>query len=113
MKYYLEKNNLHYFTFSPNSEKPISAVFRHLPPDTPTEDISSSLEDLSFNIINMRQMTATRRSSNGQTHVEALPLFLVTLTRNIKFQQLFKLNRFNHIIIKVKLYRDQTGLKQC
>jgi hypothetical protein len=29
---YLEKNNLHYFTFSPNSEKPIKAVICHLPP---------------------------------------------------------------------------------
>jgi hypothetical protein len=31
MKFYLEKNNLHYFTFTPNSEKPIKAVLRHLP----------------------------------------------------------------------------------
>jgi hypothetical protein len=30
-KSYLEKNNLHYFTFSPNSEKPIKAVICHLP----------------------------------------------------------------------------------
>jgi hypothetical protein len=44
MKSYLEKNNLHYFTFSPNSEKPNTAVFRHFPPDTPPEDISNSLE---------------------------------------------------------------------
>jgi hypothetical protein len=29
---YLEKNNLHYFNFSPNSEKPIKAVICHLPP---------------------------------------------------------------------------------
>jgi hypothetical protein len=28
----MEKNN-HYFTFSPNSETPIKAVIRHLPPD--------------------------------------------------------------------------------
>jgi hypothetical protein len=45
MKSYLEKNNLHYFTFSPNSGKPIKAVIRHLPPDTPAEDIPNSLED--------------------------------------------------------------------
>jgi hypothetical protein len=31
MKSYLEKNNLHYFTFSPNYEKPIKAVICHLP----------------------------------------------------------------------------------
>jgi DNA-directed RNA polymerase specialized sigma54-like protein len=31
MKSYLEKNNFQYFTFSPNSEKTIKAVIRHLP----------------------------------------------------------------------------------
>jgi hypothetical protein len=33
MKSYLEKNDLHYSTFSPNSEKPMKAVIRHLPSD--------------------------------------------------------------------------------
>jgi hypothetical protein len=58
VKFYLEKNNLH-CTFSPNSDKPIKGVIRYLPPDMLAEDISNSLEDLGFNIINMRQMTAT------------------------------------------------------
>jgi hypothetical protein len=31
IKCHLEKNNLHYFTFSPNFEKPINAVIRYLP----------------------------------------------------------------------------------
>jgi hypothetical protein len=43
IKFYLEKNNLHYFTFSSNSEKPLKAVIPHVPPDTPAEDISNSL----------------------------------------------------------------------
>jgi hypothetical protein len=43
MKSYLEKNNLHYFNFPPNSEKHMKAVNRHLPPDTPPENISNSL----------------------------------------------------------------------
>jgi hypothetical protein len=37
MKSYLEKHNLHYFTFSSKSGKPIEAVIRHLPPDTPAK----------------------------------------------------------------------------
>jgi hypothetical protein len=53
---YLEKNNLQYFTFDPNSEKPINAVIRHLPLDIPAEDISSSLEGLGF-VISVRQLT--------------------------------------------------------
>jgi hypothetical protein len=55
MKSYLEKHNHNYFTFSPNSEKPVKAVVRHLPPDTPAEIISNSLEDLGFNVISVRQ----------------------------------------------------------
>jgi hypothetical protein len=55
MKSHLEKNNLQYYTFSPNSEKPIKAVIRHLPPDMPAETISNSLENFGFNAINVRQ----------------------------------------------------------
>jgi hypothetical protein len=87
MKSYLEKNNLQYFTFSPNSEKPIKAVIRHLPPDMLAEIISNSLEDFGFNAISARQFTTHRRAPYGQTHVETLPLFLVTLTRILKSQE--------------------------
>jgi hypothetical protein len=53
MKSYLEKNNLHCFTFSLNFEEPIKAVIRHLPQDTPSEEISNSLDDLGFNVISV------------------------------------------------------------
>jgi hypothetical protein len=43
MKSYLERNNLHYCTFSPNSEKPIKAVIFHLPSDMPVEDNPAAL----------------------------------------------------------------------
>jgi hypothetical protein len=68
LKFYREKNNLQYFT-SPNSEKPMKAVINHLPPDRPAEDTSNSLEDLGYNVINARQMTATGTTTNGQTPV--------------------------------------------
>jgi hypothetical protein len=59
IKCFLEKNNLHYFTFSPNSKKPIKAVICHLPADMSTEDIFNSLDNLAFNVINIRKMVAT------------------------------------------------------
>jgi hypothetical protein len=98
LKSYLQKNNLHYFTFSPNFEKLIKAVICHLPPDTPAEVISNGLEDLGFNVISVRQRTANRAAPNGQTHVEPLLLFLVTLTSNVKSQDIFKLSRLKHIV---------------
>jgi hypothetical protein len=45
--------------------------------------------------------------------VETLPLFIVTVTRNVKSQEIFKLNSLNHITIKVESYIAQTGLTQC
>jgi hypothetical protein len=101
MKSYLEKNNLHYFTVSPNSEKLIKSVLRHLLlPDPPAAGTSNSLENLGFNFTNVRQMTTTRTAPNGQTQVELLPLFLFILTGNLKSKEIFKLHSLNHIIIK-------------
>jgi hypothetical protein len=88
MTSYQEKNNLHYFTFSPNSEKPIQAVIHHLPPDMPAEDISNSLEDFVFNVIKVRQLTGNRIAPNGQIYMETLPLLHVTLTRNVKSREI-------------------------
>jgi hypothetical protein len=59
-----EGNNLHYFTFSPNSEKPIKVLIRHLPPDTLAEDNINSRENLGSNVINVWQMKANRKASN-------------------------------------------------
>jgi hypothetical protein len=77
IKSYLEKNNLNYFTSSPNSKKPIKAVFCYLPPYT-------SGEDIGFYVISIRQMMAIQTTHNGQTPMVTLPLFIVTLQRNIK-----------------------------
>jgi hypothetical protein len=113
MKYCMEKNNLHYFTYSPNSERSIKAVIPHLPPNTPVKNISKRLEVLAFNVINVRQMTATRRAPKGQIHVEPIHLFLVTLTRNIKSREIFKLNTLNHIIIRLALRNAISELYNC
>jgi hypothetical protein len=113
MKSYFEKRNLHYFTFSINSENATKAVISHLPPDKLAEDISYGLEDLGFSVIDARKMMANRATPNEKKNVVPLPLFLVTLTRNIKIQEIFKLNSLKHTIIKVELYRAQTDLKQC
>jgi hypothetical protein len=46
VKSYLETYNLHYFTFYPKSLKPIKVVIRHLPLNTPAQDISDGRMDL-------------------------------------------------------------------
>jgi hypothetical protein len=70
---FLEKHNLSYFTFFPKSEKPVKAVIRQLPQNTPAEDISDGLMGLGFDVINVRQVTATRRTPPEGTHIINLP----------------------------------------
>jgi hypothetical protein len=113
MKSYLEKYNLQYFTFSPNYGKPMKAVIRHLPPRHASRRFSNILEGVGFNFISFRQLTTNRRAPNGHTHLANLPLFLGTLTRNLKSQEMFELNSLNHIIINVESYRVQTGRTHC
>jgi hypothetical protein len=57
-----ERNNLSFFTFYPKSEKPIKAVIRHLPVNTPAENICDGLVSLGFHVVNVKQMTTTSRS---------------------------------------------------
>jgi hypothetical protein len=106
------ENNLPLLYLLPKFQKTYKGSNLSPTPDTPVEDITNSLEDLGFNVINVRQNDVHSKSTQS-TKPCGSSLFLVTLTRSIKSQEIFKLNSFNHIIIKVQLYRAQTGLEQC
>jgi hypothetical protein len=70
---HFDSQKYHYYTFHTKSEKPIKAVIRQLPTNTPAEDISSSLQDLGFSIINVKQMTSSRPSAEqAQTRPTSL-----------------------------------------
>jgi hypothetical protein len=86
---HFDQNSLTYFTFFPKSEKPVKAVIRHLPSNTPAKDISDGLVDLGFDVISVKQMSSARRSPDGSNPI-TLPLFLVTLPRTQKSQEIFK-----------------------
>jgi hypothetical protein len=91
----------------------MKAVIRHLPSLTPAEEIYEALQELGFDIISDKQMTSSRRphpesGTNPTNH--SLPLFLITLPRNEKSQQIFKLTGLCHISIKVEAYRSTNNL---
>jgi hypothetical protein len=111
VKLHLESKNFSFYPFFLKSEKPIKAVIRHLPINIPAEDIAKGMGDLGFEVVSVRQLSITRRSLEG-TPV-ALPLFLVTLPRTTKSQELIKLSDLCHIAIKVEAYRSQNLLTQC
>jgi hypothetical protein len=75
VKSHFDAHNFAYYSFYPKSEKPMKAVIRHLPHNTPAEDISDGLVSLGFDIISVKQMTATHRSpSDGSTTINLPPL---------------------------------------
>jgi hypothetical protein len=104
---YLDNHNLPYFTFFLKSDKPIKAVIRHLPQNT------DGLVSVSFDVICIRQITTTRWTPPEGTTSINLPLFLVTLPRTAKSQELFHLTCLCHFAIKVEAYKSQNGLTQC
>jgi hypothetical protein len=55
-KKYLTSQTLNYFTFYPKSMKSIKAAIRHLPGNTPTEEIDGGLVELGFDIISVKQI---------------------------------------------------------
>jgi hypothetical protein len=113
VKSHLDSHNLYYYSFFfPKSEKPIKVVICNLAQTTPAGDISDGLVSLGFDVLSVKQMTATRRSSPEESKV-ILPLFLVTLPRMAKSQEIFCLPSPCHIAIRVETYRAPNALTQC
>jgi hypothetical protein len=105
VKSHCDSENLLYRSF-PKSEKPIKAVLCHLPHNAPAEDIYDGLVSLGFEVVSIKQMTATQRSPPNVTKIKNLPLFLVTLSRTAKSHEIFRLSSFSHITIKVEVYTE-------
>jgi hypothetical protein len=112
IKSQFEENNLSFFTFYSIAERPIKAVIRHLPHNTTANDICDGLVSLGFDVISVKQMTTTRRSPLDESKILNLPLFLVTLPRAAKSQEIFQLPSLSHNAIKVEIYRAQSALTQ-
>jgi hypothetical protein len=106
VKTFFETKSLSYYTFNPKTEKPIKAAIRHLPINTPAEDIADGLMDLGFDVISVRQMSTDHRWPEGYKSI-ASPLFLVTLPRTAKSQDIFKLPNPCDISIKAGSYTSQ------
>jgi hypothetical protein len=87
----------------PKSQRPVKAVIRHLPSNTPAEEIYEPLVELGFDVISGKQMTTTRRSPSEDPEKSDLPLFLITLPKTEKSQEIFKLTGVCHISITVDI----------
>jgi hypothetical protein len=98
VKSHFDGQNLSYYSFFPKSEKPIEAVIRHLPHNTTADGLVS----LGFDVVSVKQMTVTHCSPPEECKIINLPLFLVTLLRIAKSQEIFHLSSLCHIAIRVE-----------
>jgi hypothetical protein len=112
-KSHIDRQNLSYYSVFPKSEKPIKAVIRHLPQNIPAEDIVDGPVSLGFDVVSVKQKTATCRSPPEESKIINLPPFLVTLPRTAKSQEIFSLKSFCHRAIGVHTYRVQNAPIQC
>jgi len=54
IKKHLEEKKIPNYTFHPKSVKPIKPVIRHLPGNTPAENIAKELQTIGFTAISVR-----------------------------------------------------------
>jgi hypothetical protein len=113
MQNLLSQKGLLFFTFYTKGDKPVKALIRHLPNNTSSEDITLAFQELCYEVIGVKQMTAKRPSPEGGFTLVSLLLFLIILVRNQKSLDIFKISSLCNIIVKVEAYKSKSGLTQC
>jgi hypothetical protein len=108
----LRQRGLPFLTFYTKGDKMVKAVIRHVPNNTSSEDIIVALQELGYEVISVKQMTKPPSPKGGVTHL-SLPLLLITLVRNQKSLDVFKISSLCNIIVKVEAYQSKGGLTQC
>ncbi|GFX22052.1 PRE_C2HC domain-containing protein [Trichonephila clavipes] len=80
-------------------------VIKGLPRDTDTTDIHKDLIDAGFTVLKVTQLI-------GKITKQKLPVFLISLPRNIHNAKIFDLKKLSYLSINVEGY-DNKGVTQC
>jgi hypothetical protein len=72
-----------------------------------------ALQELGYEVISVKQMKAKRPSLEGGDTLVSLPLFLITLVRNQKSLDIFKISSLCNIMVKVEAYESRSCLTHC
>jgi hypothetical protein len=87
----------------------VKPVIRHLSNNTSSEDITVTLQELGYKVISLKQMTAKHPSPEGAVSLISIPLFLITLGRNQKSLDIFKISNLCNINVKVEAYKSKVA----
>ncbi|GFX09283.1 nucleic-acid-binding protein from transposon X-element [Trichonephila clavipes] len=94
-----------FYTIKSKAERPIKVVIKGLPRNTNQEEIKQDLEILGFTPDRVNQLI-------GRKNKRPLPIFLITLPRNLDNLKIFDLKTLNYLSIRVEGY-DGRGVTQC
>ncbi|GFV18399.1 nucleic-acid-binding protein from transposon X-element [Trichonephila clavipes] len=94
-----------FYTIKSKAECPIKVVIKGLPRNTNPEEIKQDLELLGYTPDRVNQLI-------GRKNKRPLPIFLITLPRNLDNLKIFDLKTLNYLSIRVEGYDDK-GVTQC
>ncbi|GFU36884.1 nucleic-acid-binding protein from transposon X-element [Trichonephila clavipes] len=94
-----------FYTIKSKAERPIKVVIKGLPRNTNPEEIKQDLEILGYTPDRVNQLI-------GRKNKRPLPIFLITLPRNLDNLKIFALKTINYLSIRVEGY-DGRGVTQC
>ncbi|GFX66542.1 probable RNA-directed DNA polymerase from transposon BS [Trichonephila clavipes] len=94
-----------FYTIKSKAERPIKVVIKGLPRNTNPEEIKQDLEILGYTPDRVNQLI-------GRKNKRPLPIFLITLPRNLDNLKIFDLKTINYLSIRVEGYDMRTHLSQ-
>ncbi|GFW35186.1 uncharacterized protein TNCV_5067511 [Trichonephila clavipes] len=97
----MDELKFQYFAIKPKVERPIKG----LPCDSKTEDLHNDLTQLGYTVDKVSQLI-------GRKTKQPLPIFLVSLPRNIHNAKIFDLTKVSYMNVTVDGY-DGKGVTQC
>ncbi|GFU22823.1 nucleic-acid-binding protein from transposon X-element [Trichonephila clavipes] len=102
---HLKMLDFQFYTIKSKAERPIKVVIKGLPRNTNPEEIKQDLEILGYTPDRVNQLI-------GRKNKRPLPIFLITLPRNLDNLKIFDLKTLNYLSIRVEGY-DGRGVTQC
>jgi hypothetical protein len=66
--------NLHFFTLYKKADKPIKSLIRHFPCNISAENITVALQEIHYDLISVRQVTAYLPTREGRANTPS-PLY--------------------------------------
>ncbi|GFV83720.1 nucleic-acid-binding protein from transposon X-element [Trichonephila clavipes] len=102
---FLKRLKFQFYTIKSKAERPIKVVIKGLPRNNNLEEIKQDLELLGFTPERVNQLI-------GRKNKRPLPIFLITLPRNLDNLKIFDLKTLSYLSIRVEGY-DGKDVTQC